>query len=442
LFWFLALYGYVRYAQSPTRGRYDLMVGVSFCLGLMSKPMLVTLPFTLLLFDIWPLRRARWPAIIWEKLPLFTLSAISAVVTYFVQGSAGVLVSIPPATRIANAFISYCTYIRQMFLPVRLSVFYPYPHLIPAWKEWVAIAVILGVSALVILAWRTRPYLAVGWFWYLGTMVPVVGLVQAGMQAHADRYMYVPMVGLLMMLGWGGAELASKWPSAKPTIGALAVVSCVACLVLAWNEIAYWQNDQTLFERAIEVTQDNWVAENDLGTYLYRQGQNADAIRHFENVLRVEPNYVAAHNNLGAALLELEGCPSAVPHFEKALQIDPNFVDADNNLGKCALMSENYVAAIPYLQAVVRAEPDRPEGHTGLGLAYSNIPGHVSDAIREFETASLLTPGDPRIHVSLANLLAGSGRTQEAILQLEAAQFIRPDPAVSKILDRLRSESR
>ncbi len=184
--------------------------------------------------------------------------------------------SVPLAPRIANIFISYVTYIRQMFWPTRLAFFYPYPHTILAWKAVLASLVVVGISVLAIRAWQTRPYFTVGWFWYIGTLVPVIGVVQVGMQAHADRYMYVPMVGLLLILAWAAAEAAQKWPWTRSLIAVAAFVSCGACMALTWKQAAYWQNSETLFHRAIEVTQENWVAEYNLGTYLLTAGRGVD----------------------------------------------------------------------------------------------------------------------------------------------------------------------
>ncbi len=217
LFWFLALYAYVRYTERPNRVLYLLVLAL-FGLGLMSKPMVVTFPFALLLFDVWPLRRMQWPKIVWEKIPLFVFSAIASALTYRVQSGTGSVKAPAFGVRIGNALISYVVYLRQTFWPTHLSVFYPYPHSIAVWPVVGAFALILGVSALVaVLAWRTRPYLAVGWFWYLGTLVPVIGLVQVGEQAHADRYMYIPMVGLNSHAGMGRGWIWPRNGRAKQT---------------------------------------------------------------------------------------------------------------------------------------------------------------------------------------------------------------------------------
>jgi len=438
----------------------------------------VTFPFTLWLLDLWPLRRPQWPRTIGEKLPLIALSAGASVVTYLVQGSAGFVALIPLVTRIENVFVSYLTYIGQMFWPTRLAVYYPYPPSIEAWQAVASFVVLLAISAGVVWAWRTRPYLAVGWFWYLGTLVPVIGLVQVGSQAHADRYMYIPMVGLSIMLAWGAADVAAKWPRTKPVLAAAAAVSCAACLALAWREAGYWRNSETLFERALEVTQNNSVAENNLGLHLMTVGRNPDAIPHFEAALEINPNYADAHNNLGfvlsqiperipdavkqyeaalhlepdsaeahnglgAALVRRGDCAAAIPHFEAALHFKPDQTDAIYNLGTCQMSVKNYTAAVPYFEAAIRAQPDFAEAHFSLAGCLSRIPGRVPEAVKEYEATLELRPNEglARLaHAKLGMLFADEGRTQEAIQHLEVVQRIQPDPSIAKILDRLREK--
>jgi tetratricopeptide (TPR) repeat protein len=402
IFWFLALYAYVRYTERPSPGRY-LLVAAPFCLGLMSKPMLVTFPFTLLLFDIWPLRRTQWPRTILEKLPLISLSAAESAVTYFTQQSTGALYSVPLALRMANVFISYVTYIRQTLWPTRLAFFYPY-HSIPPRQVVFSLTIVLGVSALAIWAWRRQPYFTVGWFWFIGTLIPVVGVVQAGRQAHADRYMYVPMIGLLLILAWGAADVVQQWPRTKLIIAASAVVCCAACMVLTWKETAYWRNSETLYQRAIDVTLDNWVAEYNLGTHYTTAGRSVDAIPHFEAVLRINPNFIEVHNNLGAALLDLEGCEAAIPHFEAAARAQSSNAVASYNLGGCQMTGGNYEAAIPYFEAAIRARPDYAEAHYSLAVCLSKIPGRAPEAVKQYEMLLRLTPDDPRVYSNLSDL--------------------------------------
>ena len=437
-FWFLGLYEYVLYSERPSLGRY-LAVATAFCLGLMSKPMLVTFPFTLLLFDVWPLRRTQWPSTIWEKLPLIALSAGASAATWFFQGSARALLTIPLATRIENAFISCLTYIGQMFYPVRLAVFYPYPPSIPLWKAASACAAVLTVSVLVIRAWRTRPYLMMGWFWYLGTLVPVIGLVQAGRQAHADRYMYIPMVGLSVMLAWGAADVFGKWPRTKSVAAVAGAAFCAACMALAWKETAHWRNSETLYEHAIDATGHNDLAEYNLGTYLATMQRYTDAIPHFEAALSINPDFAEAHDNLGTALASRGDCAAAIPHFEAAIRATPNYARASYNLGSCQMVFGNYAAAIPYFEAAVRADAGFADAYFRLAVSLSKVSGRAPDAIRQYETVLRLRPDDGRAHAELGRLLAGLGRVREAITHLEAAQNIDPDPVVSKLLDELRA---
>jgi 4-amino-4-deoxy-L-arabinose transferase-like glycosyltransferase len=260
---FLALYFYVRYTERPSTGRYLAVAGV-FALGLMSKPMLVSFPFVLLLFDLWPLRRMQWPKSVLEKIPLFVLSAAASVVTYLVQNSVGVVQKIPLGYRVRNALVSCVSYVAQVFRPVRLAVFYPLKRDIAQCKVIAALLALVALSSAVIYAWRARPYVAVGWFWYLGTLVLVIGLVQVGAQAHAGRYMYIPLVGLSVILAWGALDIIRRWPRTQPAFIAAAVGCCLVSMAIARTQTEYWRNSETSFRRAAQVSRNNWVAETNL----------------------------------------------------------------------------------------------------------------------------------------------------------------------------------
>ncbi len=442
-FFFLALYAYVLYTEHPTVKGYLWMLA-AFVMGLLSKPMVVTFPFVLLLFDVWPLRRVQLPKILWEKLPLVALSAASSAVAYWVQRTTGaVAVAIPLDGRIAKALLSYITYIRQTLWPTGLAVFYPYPQQILASRIGAALLVLLGVSVVVLFSWRRRPYLATGWFWYLGTLVPVIGLVKVGQQSHADRYTYLPMVGLSIMVAWGAAEVVGRWPRTRSVIAAAACLISVACLVLTWKQTTYWQNSETLYERAIDVTGDNWLAQANLGAYLMNlPDRSSDAIDHLETALRLQPENAEADNNLGLCLSRAELCGAAIPHFETALRNKPDLVAARNNLGNCFTRNGNYAAATEQLETALHMRPDYPEAHFNLAMTLAKIPGRETDAIAHYQVGLRLSPGPPNpgialAHRNLAELLLNAGRTADAISHLEEAQRIHSDPETLKILERL-----
>jgi tetratricopeptide (TPR) repeat protein len=356
-FFFLALYAYVHYVEQPGLRRY-LMLAAAFCLGLMAKPMLVTFPFVLLLFDLWPLRRLNLPHIIWEKLPLIALSVAVSVVTFYIQRSTAAVQSFPLPVRIGNALISYVVYVAQMVWPSGLAVLYPYQQSPAVWQAAAALVLLAGVSALVLRQWRTRPYLATGWFWYLGTLVPVIGLVQVGLQSRADRYMYLPMVGLLIMVAWGAADVLAKWPQFKVPIAVAAAVACTACLLVARTQTAYWENSGTLFQRAIEVTHDNYVADYNLGNYLMNTHRRQEAIPYFEAALRVHPDYPEAENNLGMIFGGLPGrMADAIPHFAAAVRLRPSLMEAQLNLAVALEQSGRTAEAITQYENLQRMQP-------------------------------------------------------------------------------------
>jgi tetratricopeptide (TPR) repeat protein len=376
-FLFLALYLYLLYVERPTVRAYSL-VALVYALGLMAKPMLVTFPFMLLLFDFWPLHRAPVPSPAWkklfgEKLPLIALSAAASSVTYAVQSTRAAM-PYPMPMRIANALVSYAVYIEQTFWPARLSVLYIYREAPAMWQTVAAAILLVAVSAGVIVVRRTRPYLAVGWFWFLGTLVPVIGLVQVGVQSHADRYMYIPMVGLLIMLGWAARDFVAgvKWPRAGTVVALTAVIAGIAYASAAHAQVEYWQNSGTLFSRAVEVTEGNFIAELNLGNYLMNSGRGLEAIAHFEAALRLDPQYGQAENNIGMVLANVPGrMPEAISHFEAAL----------------------------------RLKPDLPEAHFNLASMLAQIPGRESEAIAHFEAVQRLEPR-PDIPALIAQLRA------------------------------------
>ncbi|MBZ5495807.1 MAG: tetratricopeptide repeat protein [Acidobacteriia bacterium] len=452
-FWFLALWAYLRYVERPRPGRY-LIVLVSFCLGLMSKSMIITLPFVLLLLDFWPLRRIRVPgstvpgepkqklrldleakpgvgSVLREKVPFFALSACMAAVTFMVQRRGGAVISldwIPLGTRLATALISYIVYIAKVFWPWRLAAFYPHPLELPAWQVITAGLAVAGISVLVLRSIRRFPYLAVGWFWYLGTLVPVIGLVQVGMQARADRYTYIPSVGILLMLAWGAADLFERRPRGKYVLAGLATAACAACLILTWFQIQYWKDSASLFQHALRITADNQVAHNGLGVALVEQGKMDDAIWHYQEAIRIRPNYPEAHANLGDVYLRLRRTGEAIQQLSEAIRLNPDSPEARINLGIALGALGKTDDSIAQLLEAVRIWPGSANAHYNLGNVYAGV-GRLSEATAQFYQAVRLEPDNAEAHYNLGVTLARQDNMSGAIAEFATAIRLKPDYA-------------
>jgi protein O-mannosyl-transferase len=449
-FWFLALWAYVWYAERPGTRRY-LLALLAFCLGLMSKSMVVTLPLVMLLLDVWPLRRGPWR--IREKLPFFALSMGAAIVTYAVQSGAGAVeaVKAPLGLRLENTLVSYLDYILGMFWPAGLAVFYPYPQGLPLWKVTIAALVLAGISALVLRRFRTEPYLAAGWLWYLVTLVPVIGLVQVGAQARADRYTYIPMVGLSIMLAWGAAAVVRRWPQTKTLAAALAGLSCLACVALTWVQIQYWRNSESLFQQAVDVTSGNYVAEHNLGNALLEEPSRLrEAIQYLESAVRIKPDSARAHSDLGSAYSKLpDHLPQAIVEYQLAVRYSPESAIPRYNLGNALAAEGRLPEAVSEWETAVRLDPayasrlQQPlaEAHNNLGVTLTNAPGRLPEAISHFEAAARSAPDYADAHYNLGVALSNMpGRRSEAISELETAFRLRPDPELRDAIDRLKRE--
>ncbi len=442
LFAFLTLWVYV----SERR----VLALIAFALGLMAKPMLVTLPVLMLLLEYWPLQRKR-PR---DTIPFFALSAISAAITLFAQqGALRSAESFPLGLRIENAFVSYADYLAQMFWPANLAVFYPYPREIPAWQAALAFALLAIVT---IAVWGglqpvagfspQRRYLPVGWLWFLVTLLPVIGIVQVGAQARADRYMYIPMVGIAIMLAWGANDIADHWPRPKHLMPALGVASLAACAALTWVQLSYWQNSETLFQHALNVTGSNYLAEHNLGSYLLdKPGRLDDAVTHLRAALQIRPEYPEAMTDLASALAQSPGgLPQAIALYEAAARMLPDSSLIRGNLAQAhfqfgmALMKHNLAAdAIPHFEAALRLDAANAEAQNNLGIALAQT-GNRNAAEEHFHQALRLKPSYADAHYNLGIVLANSGRIPEAIVELEAANRLQPDPELQKAIDRLR----
>jgi tetratricopeptide (TPR) repeat protein len=457
-FGLLALVFYARYAQVQSQppesrntfhvSRFTFHVSLFyllslslFALGLLSKPMLVTLPFVLLLLDYWPLRRLQIEnqnstiknllPLLREKLPFFALAAASSVLTFVLSKHGGALTAgeeIPLGARAGNALISYCRYLGKLFWPTHLAFFYPHPGLWPLAMVLLAGALLLGLSGLFWAQRRRSPFLLMGWLWFVGMLVPAIGLIQVGEFAMADRYTYLPSLGVLILAVWGAYELARPWRPALLALSVAASAAIILCLVLTRQQLGYWQDSETLFRHALDVTEDNWLAYNSLGVTLSAKDQTDDAIRQFQDALRLKPDYADAHNNLGIALLKQGQTDDAIRQYQETIRLRPNDAGACNNLGVALARKGQTAEAIPQFQEAIRLNPDYADAHYNLGVALYTI-GQLDDAIRQFQQAVRLRPGNADAHNNLGYALDQQGQTDAAIRQLHEALRLKPDYA-------------
>jgi len=342
-FWFSTIYAYLLYIERPVILRY-IFVMLSFAIGLTAKPMLVTLPFVLVLLDYWPLRRFDFGLtarsmikLLLEKVPLMTLSIVSSIITFLAQSESQATASLDLLSleaRISNALLSYAKYVLKMLLPVDLAVLYPHPGFISIEHLIASAVLIVAITISVIYFSRHHPYLSTGWFWYLGTLIPVIGIVQAGSQAMADRYTYIPLIGLFIMIAWGVPDLLKGGHFKKIVIYTSAITISTALLITSWLQVQVWENSVTLFQHAIKVTSQNSIAHNNLAIALARQGKTGEAVWHYNEALRISPSYSDAHNNLGALLARNGNFEAAIKEFQAALRTDSHHELAKSNLKK------------------------------------------------------------------------------------------------------------
>ena len=435
-FWLLTMLAYVGYAKHPKRRTYMLVL-LFFTLGLLAKPMLVTLPFVLLLLDYWPLKRfelgrdsssadneslrplepntEKLPLsrLIVEKLPMFMLSGIFSVVALWAQGKAGALSGlaiVPFKWRIANALVSYATYIEKMVWPGGLAVFYPYPKSsLPIWQIVLASLFLLIVSTLVVRLAVSHKYGLVGWLWYLGTLVPVIGLVQVGEQAMADRYTYVPLIGLYLIIAWGLADLAKGSRRRRSLLIASVTLLLMILALCSRQQVKLWQNSISLFEHTLKVTKNNYVAHYTLGNALALQGNLAGAIAHYEEALRIEPNHGEVHNNLGNVLALRGNLVGAIGHYKESLRINPNQGDTHRNLGVALDRQGKHEEALRNYEEALRINPRDAQSHNNMGVTLAD-QGKIEEAIVHFSQAVRIDPNFTEGQRNLENALRLLGK--------------------------------
>jgi len=437
-FFMLTLGAYARYVRKPDSLARYLMVAAAFVLGLLSKPTVVTLPFVLLLLDYWPLRRFEQPrklsGLILEKIPLLALAAGACAMTVLVAGkwiTPNAHFSMP--SRISNALVYYAVYLSQMVWPEGLAVAHPSPHNgLPLWEVALAGALLAGLSAVAWAERRTRPWLLIGWLWYLGMLTPMIGIVQVGMFPQADRYTYLPQIGICVAITWLVAEWGAKWQVGRVGLGGLMTAVLAVFMVCAWKQTAYWKNSETLWNHTLGCTTGNYVARLNLGIALLQKGRMDEAITQFQQALEIKPDYADAHNNLGNVLLQTGRVDEAIAHFQNALRISPDLAVVHINLGNALMQKGRVDEAIAHYQNALQIKSDNADDHNNLGNVLLQ-KGRVDEAITQFQLALEIKPDYADAHYNLAIALWREGRVDEAIAHYQNALQISPDLAAAHI---------
>jgi len=446
-FWMLTMWAYVRYTERPEFNRY-LLVLILFTLGLMSKPMVVTLPFVLLLMDFWPLCRVKWGQVceensagfqkeqtfrlVWEKIPLFALVLLSCVMTFLSEqggNTVGSLDIYPLSMRVSNALVSYLIYIKKIFWPGDLAVLYPYPGAIPWWQTLGAGALLVCLFVVALRASKRSPYLVVGWLWYLGTLVPVIGLIQVGVQGMADRYTYIPLIGLFMMVAWGLHDLLGRrrYPRLVLSISAGLLLSTL--MICTWFQVRHWINSIALFTHTVNVTSGNYMGHHILGVALEKEGRLNDALSHYFESIKIEPhNYPDSYSNIGGVYIQQGRIEDAIKYCSEALRIDPRSVNAHITLGNALAAKGDMDTAVDHFFEALRIEPESGEAHNNLGNVLLR-QGRVEDAIQHCSKALGFKARFVRAHINLANALTFQGKYKAAIEHYSKALQIKPDSA-------------
>jgi tetratricopeptide (TPR) repeat protein len=462
-FWLLTTIAYVQYVKEsklrgpasqaghrPKRWRFYILALLLFALGLMSKPMLVTLPFALLLLDFWPLKRSStdlapdeqpalislpWIKLVLEKTPFFLMAFGASFITYSVQQHAGAVSSLEEVSlprRMGNAAVAYLLYVSKVVWPSRLAALYPYPRHQSVLLILEALGFLLACSALALLATKRRPYLFTGWFWFLGTLVPTIGLVQVGSQAMADRYMYIPSIGIFAMAVWGLRDFLSACTSAGKALAATAgVVALATFLVCTTFQISTWHDSEKLYRHAIAVTQDNYIAFNGLGGALDTGNRPDEALACYAESVEINPRYPEGQYNLGTALLDRGKYDAAVTHLTEAVRQNPDYTVARNNLGKALMLQGKLDEAAAQYSKAIQSSPDYAQAYYNLGTILM-AQSRLEDAAARFSKAVELKPDYFDAYGNLGVALMRLGRKAEGITQLSLAVQLRPDDAPSR----------
>jgi Flp pilus assembly protein TadD len=437
-FGLISLLSYIRHVQSgvaeATRRDYWFAL-VSFGCALLGKPMLVTLPFVFLLLDFWPLQRItlqqsdrrKAAGLVIEKAPFFAVSFISCAITFAVQRAGGAVRSVEEFSfwhRLGNTLISYATYLRKMVWPDDLAIFYPHSATLSAGPILVSFLIILGISVIAVLPLRSRPYMLIGWCWFLGTLVPVIGLVQVGEQALADRYSYIPLVGIFIAMTWWIGDLLARQNRLIKAIPA--IVALAACALLTWRQSHVWQNNQTLFTHALAVTEKNYIAHNHLATDFIRKNQILEAREHLVRAVEYRPTFADALVNLGTIIAEEGNLAEAESLFSKAVTFAPQFEEAHYNLANLLKAEGQFTRAIQHYEEVLRSNPENGDAHSALGFIYANS-GNMDLALTHFTKAAQLKPDDAAAQHNIGLAFIAKGSLDSAIDHLMKAVELNRD---------------
>jgi len=449
-FWLLTTIAYVGYTRRVGLMRYAL-VFVLLTLGLMAKPVLATLPFTLLLLDAWPLARAplvwadrrRWIPLVLEKLPLLVPAAGAMWLTVAAQQQLGAVssaIALPWSLRLENAVVSYATYLWKMLWPVDLAVFYPYPPDRPVWTGGVSVAVLVALSIVAWRAARTRPYITVGWLWYVATLIPMIGLVQVGSHAMADRYTYVPLIGLFIAVVWGVAEIAASGRLARRLATGLACAAIVASAVTARAQVHTWRDSEALWRQALTVTTGNFRGHAGMAEVLASRGETDAAIAQYKEALRLAPDAAEWHVNLGLLLAGKGEVVDAAFAFRRAVALKPDDAESHNNLGAMLARQGRTQEAVAHYRRSLDLNPAYALARRNLGLAFAS-EGAVTAGLRECLEALRLSPAEGQWHYEVAVMLLSVERTAEAIGHLQdAVKFSPQHQAAREMLTKLGRE--
>ena len=428
-FWLLATWSYVNYVDHCRR-RWYVSCLLLFALALMAKPMAVTFPFVILLLDYWPMGRFRdkkplvkgyignqTPApiglprstsyLLLEKVPFLILSLSSSVVTFLAQDSSGAvqtLTNVPLTFRVANALVAYCTYIVKMIWPQNLAAIYPLPTAWPLGHVFFAGVLITSITVTVLFLSKKHPYLFTGWFWYVGTLAPVIGLVQVGAQCMADRYTYLPLTGLFIIIAWGATDILRQRPAVRIFLYPVSLCIIGVLMILSWYQVQHWRSSLALFRHTLAVTKENYLAHNDMGVTLQNLHDLSGAESHFQEALRIRPKFAEAQANLGIIYGQRKDFDRAELHLREAIRLFPRYQFAHFNLGQVYLIQKKYGEAIAEYIRALKIRPDDPETHNYLGVAFI-AQNNIDGAKREFETALRILPDYPKARINLSTVL-------------------------------------